>query len=83
MIKPDNKIPGQTYSESTIMTLIAFDSEVNSERAVSVTSGLHWAKCMASQAAHLKERIAGFSRGIGTHLRSLQLDLKNGPKQML
>lgn len=37
MIEQGNKVYGQKYCESKIMRLILFDSEVNSERGVSIT----------------------------------------------
>lgn len=37
MIEQGNQVSGQKYCESKLMRLILFDSEVNSERGVSIT----------------------------------------------
>ena len=37
MIEQGNKVSGQKYCESELIRLILFDSEVNSERGVSIT----------------------------------------------
>lgn len=55
---------------------MSLDSEVNSERAVSITNGPHQDKFMASQGGYLKDGIHGFNRYIGTNLKSLHLPLQ-------
>lgn len=55
---------------------MSLDSEVNSERAFSITNGPHQDKFMASQGGYLKDGIHGFNRYIRTNLKSLHLPLQ-------